>query len=52
MTKQPPEGMTVSLVDESDIYNWQVTMEGPEGSLYAVSFIVSRQRGLLHPKLD
>ena len=36
MTKQPPEGMTVSLLDESDIYNWQVTMEGPEGSLYAV----------------
>lgn len=35
MTKQPPEGMTVSLLDESDIYNWQVTMEGPEGSLYA-----------------
>jgi ubiquitin-protein ligase len=34
---QPPDGMEVSLIDDNDIYKWQVTMAGPEGSLYAVS---------------
>lgn len=37
VTQQPPEGMTISLLDEADIYKWHILMEGPEGSVYAVS---------------
>jgi ubiquitin-protein ligase len=33
----PPTGITVALADESDIYKWKVTMEGPADSPYAVS---------------
>jgi len=33
----PPAGITVALADESDIYKWKVTMEGPADSPYAVS---------------
>ncbi|KAI9837181.1 MAG: hypothetical protein M1838_004881 [Thelocarpon superellum] len=36
VTEHPPEGITASLVDEADIYRWQITMEGPSDSPYAV----------------
>ncbi|KAH0543474.1 hypothetical protein FGG08_002239 [Glutinoglossum americanum] len=35
VTKDPPEGITVSLVSEADIYNWDIQLEGPEDSPYA-----------------
>ena len=28
--------MSVSLLDEADLYRWRVLMDGPPGSLYAV----------------
>jgi Ubiquitin-conjugating enzyme len=46
----PPAGITVVLADESDIFKWKVTMEGPADSPYAVSdwrFILSSTVSLL-----
>lgn len=37
LTESPPAGITVELVDESNLYEWKVYMEGPEGSPYHVS---------------
>ncbi|KAF7586610.1 hypothetical protein BBP40_008617 [Aspergillus hancockii] len=34
LTESPPEGITVELANESDLYQWRVYMEGPEGSPY------------------
>lgn len=36
LTDSPPEGITVQLADESNLYSWKVFMEGPEGSPYHV----------------
>lgn len=36
MTSSPPAGIKVSLVDESNVHNWNVVLDGPEGSPYAV----------------
>lgn len=36
LTESPPEGISVTLADESNLYNWKVYMEGPEGSPYHV----------------
>ncbi|EXJ57320.1 ubiquitin-conjugating enzyme E2 D/E [Cladophialophora yegresii CBS 114405] len=35
LAKSPPAGMTVNLADESNIFEWRVTIEGPAGSPYA-----------------
>lgn len=32
----PPEGIKVSLKDDSDLHTWQILMDGPEQSAYAV----------------
>ncbi|KAJ5625765.1 ubiquitin conjugating enzyme (UbcB) [Penicillium lagena] len=32
LVQSPPEGITVELADESNLYDWKVHMEGPEGS--------------------
>lgn len=37
----PPAGITVSLADESNLFQWKVTMEGPAGSPYAVCALSS-----------
>ncbi|WEW54980.1 ubiquitin conjugating enzyme [Emydomyces testavorans] len=34
LTQSPPPGITVSLVDEADLYKWQVHMKGPDDSPY------------------
>jgi ubiquitin-conjugating enzyme E2 D/E len=34
LTESPPAGISVELVDESNLYEWKVHMEGPEGSPY------------------
>lgn len=36
VTSNPPAGMTIGLVDESNVHNWDITMDGPEGSPYVV----------------
>ncbi|CAL5867509.1 uncharacterized protein PFLUO_LOCUS1728 [Penicillium psychrofluorescens] len=32
LVQSPPDGITVELADESNLYDWKVHMEGPEGS--------------------
>lgn len=34
----PPDGTTVRLVDESNLLKWEIVMDGPSESVYAVSF--------------
>ncbi|KAJ5577674.1 ubiquitin conjugating enzyme (UbcB) [Penicillium hispanicum] len=34
LMESPPEGITVELADEANLYEWNVYMEGPEGSPY------------------
>ncbi|KAL1978389.1 hypothetical protein VTN31DRAFT_1248 [Thermomyces dupontii] len=34
LTESPPTGILVELADESNLYAWRVTMEGPEGTPY------------------
>ncbi|MCJ1361089.1 hypothetical protein MMC16_000186 [Acarospora aff. strigata] len=35
ITKDPPEGITASLLSESDVYKWHIVLTGPENSPYA-----------------
>eukprot|EP00455_Lapot_gusevi_P002273 TRINITY_DN10887_c0_g1_i3.p1 TRINITY_DN10887_c0_g1~~TRINITY_DN10887_c0_g1_i3.p1 ORF type:complete len:205 (+),score=46.78 TRINITY_DN10887_c0_g1_i3:93-617(+) len=34
LTRNPVDGFSVGLVDDSDIYQWQVIIEGPPGTLF------------------
>ncbi|KAJ5439569.1 Ubiquitin conjugating enzyme E2 B [Penicillium daleae] len=34
LVESPPDGITVELADEANLYKWKVFMEGPEGSPY------------------
>ncbi|KAJ5235074.1 uncharacterized protein N7469_004242 [Penicillium citrinum] len=34
LVESPPEGITVKLADEDNLYEWRVFMDGPEGSPY------------------
>ncbi|OAL61984.1 ubiquitin conjugating enzyme [Trichophyton rubrum] len=34
LLSSPPDGVTVALADDSDLYKWSVEMKGPEGSPY------------------
>ncbi|KAL4870944.1 hypothetical protein BDV12DRAFT_207135 [Aspergillus spectabilis] len=34
LTDSPPAGITVTLEDESNLYEWKILMDGPEGSPY------------------
>ncbi|KAJ5750228.1 hypothetical protein N7533_007256 [Penicillium manginii] len=34
LMESPPAGITVNLVDEANMYEWKVLMDGPEGSPY------------------
>jgi len=35
VTTNPPTGIKVSLVDEANVHNWNIVLDGPEGSPYA-----------------
>jgi ubiquitin-conjugating enzyme E2 G1 len=41
LSKNPPEGIYVGLVDD-DIYEWQVMVEGPEGTLFEGGYFPAR----------
>ncbi|EED19898.1 ubiquitin conjugating enzyme (UbcB), putative [Talaromyces stipitatus ATCC 10500] len=42
LIETPPTGISVQLVDESDVYKWKVTMKGPEDTPYeGGTFIVN-----------
>ncbi|KAK3989338.1 ubiquitin-conjugating enzyme/RWD-like protein [Cladorrhinum sp. PSN332] len=34
-TANPPAGMTIVLPDDSNLYRWHVTLDGPAGTVYA-----------------
>ncbi|KAL5340116.1 ubiquitin-conjugating enzyme/RWD-like protein [Aspergillus crustosus] len=34
LTASPPEGIIVQLADESNLYEWKILLDGPEGSPY------------------
>ena len=34
LTKNPPEGISVGLADDDDMYTWEVMIIGPDGTLY------------------
>jgi len=36
-SSSPPEGVKVQLVDESSLYKWEVSIDGPSQSVYSVS---------------
>lgn len=36
ITTQPPAGIHVTM-DEADVHKWNIILDGPEGSPYAVS---------------
>lgn len=41
LMESPPAGISVQLADESNLYEWKVYMEGPEGSPYHVRLFLS-----------
>jgi len=38
MTKNPPEGISVGLVDDDDMYKWEIMIIGPDGTLFEGGF--------------
>lgn len=36
ITTQPPAGIHVAM-DDADVHKWNIVLDGPEGSPYAVS---------------
>lgn len=34
LQEEPVEGFRITLVDESDLYNWEVAIFGPPNTLY------------------
>ncbi|KAJ5887817.1 hypothetical protein N7495_007858, partial [Penicillium taxi] len=34
LTQSPPDGIKVELANEDNLYEWKVTLDGPEGSPY------------------
>jgi len=34
--QSPPTGVKVKLIDDNDLYKWEIQMDGPEQSVYAV----------------
>lgn len=34
MAKNPPEGISVGLQDDDDMYTWEIMIIGPDGTLY------------------
>lgn len=41
MTGSPPAGIKVSLVNDANVHEWKVVMDGPENSPYAVCLSIS-----------
>lgn len=51
MTENPPAGIKVSLADEANIHTWNIIMDGPEGSPYAVRLpLCPLSAALLNPQ--
>mmetsp|Transcript_34865 Transcript_34865/g.62706 ORF Transcript_34865/g.62706 Transcript_34865/m.62706 type:complete len:166 (-) Transcript_34865:207-704(-) len=42
LTKNPVEGFSAGLVDDRDIYEWEITIIGPQDTLYEGGFFNAR----------
>jgi hypothetical protein len=40
ITASPQEGIRVSLLNDTDIHNWKIILEGPKGSPYEVGYFL------------
>ena len=38
LCKNPPDNVSVGLVDDSNIYEWELMLIGPDGTLYEGGF--------------
>jgi ubiquitin-conjugating enzyme E2 D/E len=45
-SQSPPPGTSVRLVDEADVLKWEILIDGPEQSVYAVRHCLIK--GVLH----
>lgn len=43
LQEQPVEGFRITLVEESDLYNWEVAIFGPPNTLYEGGYFKVRQ---------
>lgn len=41
VTENPPTGIEVKLVDDNNVHNWNIVLDGPEGTPYAVHLPLS-----------
>lgn len=56
LQEQPVEGFRITLVEESDLYNWEVAIFGPPNTLYEGGYfkvgrdflIPERGQGVMH----
>ena len=44
MTRDPPEGVSVGLVDDDDLFLWEIMIIGPPGTEYEGGFFKARMQ--------
>lgn len=49
LQEEPVEGFRVALVDEGDLYNWEVAIFGPPDTYYEGGYFKASRRGALTP---
>lgn len=47
LQEQPVEGFRITLVEESDLYNWEVAIFGPPNTLYEGGYFKVRSKYLM-----
>uniref|UniRef100_UPI00358E1DD2 ubiquitin-conjugating enzyme E2 R2 isoform X2 n=1 Tax=Myxine glutinosa TaxID=7769 RepID=UPI00358E1DD2 len=54
LQEEPMEGFAITLVDESDLYNWEVAIFGPPNTLYEGGYFKNGDVciSILHPPVD
>lgn len=50
LQEQPVEGFRITLVEESDLYNWEVAIFGPPNTLYEGGYFKVGQKKLSNTK--
>lgn len=48
LQEEPVEGFKITLVDEADLYNWEVAIFGPPNTLYEGGYFKVRLLSLLY----
>lgn len=55
LQEQPVEGFRITLVEESDLYNWEVAIFGPPNTLYeggyfkvGQNFLIAKGLGIMN----